>query len=54
MPLADGNLVDGDFLELVQLGLAEATLQGVGLDVLDGVPTDLQMLGHVLDGHAAG
>ena len=51
VPLADGDLVDGDLLELVQLGLAEAALQVAGLDVLDDVPTDLQVLGHVLDGH---
>src|SRR5713101_4708441 len=54
MPLADGDLIDGDFLEFVQLGLAKATLQGMSLDVLDGVPTDLQVLRHVLDRHAAG
>jgi hypothetical protein len=54
MPLSDGDLVDGDLLELVQLGLAEAALQGAGLDVLDGVPTDLQVFGHVLDGHVLG
>jgi hypothetical protein len=51
VPLADGDLVDGDLLELVQPGLAEAALQGPGLDVLDGVPADLKVLGHVLDGH---
>jgi len=28
MPLADGDLVDGDLLELVQLGLAEAAFAG--------------------------
>ena len=52
-PLADGDFVDGDLLELVQLGLAEAALQTAGLDVLDGVPTDLEVLGHVEDGHVA-
>jgi hypothetical protein len=51
VPLADGDLVDGDLLVLVQLGLAEAPRQGAGSDVLDGVPADLEMLGHVLDGH---
>ena len=51
MALADGDLVDGDLLELVQLGLAETLLQGAGLDVLDHVPAHLEMLGHVLDGH---
>ena len=52
--LADGDLIDGDLLELVQLGLAEAALEVAGLDVLDGVPTDLEVLGHVLDGHVPG
>ena len=46
MPLADGDLVDGDLLELLQLGLAEAALDRCALlDVLDDVPTDLQVLG---------
>jgi hypothetical protein len=54
VPLADGDLVDGDLLEFVQLGLAKAALQGTGLDVLDHVPTDLEMFGHILDGHVAG
>jgi hypothetical protein len=51
MPFADGNFIDGDLAELVQLGLAEAPLQVAGLDVLDGIPTDLEVVGHVLDGH---
>jgi hypothetical protein len=33
------------------IGLAEATLQRPGLDVLDGVPAELEVFGHVLDGH---
>jgi hypothetical protein len=54
MPLADGDLVDGDLLELVQLGFAETALQRAGLDLLDGVPADMQVLGHVLDSRAPG
>jgi len=38
----------------VQLGLAETALQRQGLDVLDRVPADVEMLGHVLDGHKTG
>jgi hypothetical protein len=49
--LADTDLIDGDLFELAQLGLAKAPLERPGLDVLDGVPADLQVLGHVLDGH---
>jgi hypothetical protein len=41
----------GDLLEAAQLGLAETPLQVAGLDVLDGVPADAQVLGHVLDSH---
>ena len=51
MPLADRDLVDGDLLELGELRLAESPLEGLCLDLLDGVPTDLQMLGDILDGH---
>ena len=32
----------------------ETALEAFGLDVLDRVPTDLQVLGHVLDGHLPG
>ena len=45
MAFADGDLVDGDLLELVRLGLAEAALQGAGLDVLDRVPADVPLEG---------
>jgi len=54
MSLADVDLVDGDLLEFVQLGFAEAAFKVLGLDFLDGVPADLKMVGHVLDGHVSG
>ena len=54
MALADVDFIDGDLLELVQLGLAEAALEVLGLDLLDGVPTDHQMVGDILDGHVPG
>jgi hypothetical protein len=54
MALADGDFINGNLPELVQLGLAETPLEVFGLDVLDGVPTDLEVLGHVLDGHVPG
>jgi hypothetical protein len=49
--LADGDLVDGDLLELAELRLAEAALQRLGLDVLDRVPANAEVVGHVLGGH---
>jgi hypothetical protein len=54
MPLADGDLVDAQETQMLELGLGEALLQVPLLDVLDGVPTDAEMMGHVLDGHALG
>src|SRR5688572_9945918 len=51
MAFAHSDLVDGDLPQLVELGLAEASQERAGLDVLDGVPAYLQVLGHVLDGH---
>lgn len=51
MALADVDFVDGDLLEVVQLGLAELALEVPGLDVLDDVPANDQMFGNILDGH---
>src|ERR1700683_2484373 len=51
MALADGNFINGNLLELMQFGFAKAALEVAGLDVLDGVPTDLEVFGHILDGH---
>src|ERR1700722_7101923 len=51
LPLADVDFIDGDLLELVELGLAEAALQMLGLHLLNGVSTDQQMGGDILDGH---
>src|SRR5262249_34364467 len=45
---------NGNLFEFVQFGLAEATLQRLGLEVLDGVPTDLEVLGHVLNSYVLG
>ena len=54
MPLADVDFIDGNLLEFVQLWFAKPTLQVLGLDLLDGVPADLEMVGYVLDGHVLG
>ena len=54
VPLADGDLVDGDLPEVLQLGLAETPLQMPLLDVLDDVPTDAEVPGHILDGRELG
>ena len=40
--LADVDFIDGDLLELMQLGLAEFPLEMRGLNLLDGVPADQQ------------
>src|SRR5436190_20280676 len=49
--LADVDFIDGDLLELVQLGLAEAAREIPGLDVLDRVPANGQVVGDILNGH---
>ena len=54
MPLANADFIDGDLLEFVQLGLAELSLEVLGLDFLDGVPAEQQMVGDILDGYASG
>src|SRR3974390_594845 len=52
MALGDGDLINGDLAEVPQLGLGVASAQVTFLDVLDDVPTDAQVPGHVEDGHA--
>src|ERR1035438_1908712 len=47
---ADRNFVDGDFLEVLELRSAKATMQIPLLNVLDDVPTDPQVEGGILDG----
>src|SRR5262249_43551402 len=49
--VADADLVKGDLRELAQTRLLEAALQVAFDDVLDGVPADAEVTGHVLDGH---
>ena len=53
MAFGDGDLVDGEVTQVLELGLGEATCQVPLLDVLDHVPADAQVPGHVLDGHMA-
>ena len=52
--LADGDLVDGDVPQVLELGLGIAARQVALLDVLDQVPADAQVRGHVADGHPPG
>jgi hypothetical protein len=54
MSFADGDLVDGQQTQVLELGLRETLLQVPFLYVLDGVPADAEVLGHVLDGHVLG
>ncbi len=48
---ANGDLVNGDLLQLPQLRCAKPPLKRRRLDGLDRVPTHLQVLGNRLDGH---
>jgi hypothetical protein len=43
--LGDGDLVDGDAPQVLELGLGEAPRQVALLDVLDQVPADAQVGG---------
>jgi hypothetical protein len=54
MPLADGDLVDGQKTQVLELRLGEVLFQVALLDVFDRVPTDAEVIGHVLDGHVPG
>ena len=54
MSLAHGNLVDGDGPQVFEFGLGEPPRQIAFLNLLDQVPTDTQMRGHVADGHPFG
>ena len=51
LALGDGDLIDSDLSQVLQLGPGEALVQKAFLDVLDQVPTDIQMPGYVQDGH---
>src|SRR5512135_1714756 len=53
VPLGDGDLVDGESAQVLELGPGEAAGEVALLDVLDHVPADAQVQGHVADGHAA-
>ncbi len=48
MSPADADLVDGDLLQVLEVGLGEVPVQVTLLDVLDHVPTDPQVPGHIL------
>jgi hypothetical protein len=49
--MTNADLVDGYLLELAQTRLLKAVLQVAFLDVLDGIPADAEMMGHVLNRH---
>src|SRR5258708_6759315 len=51
MAFAYVDLVDGDLPQVAQVGSSKTALQVAFLDVLDDVPTDVQVPGHGLDGH---
>jgi hypothetical protein len=52
VPLAHGDLVDGDLAEILELGLGVAAREVALLNVLDNVPADSRVVGHIEDGHA--
>jgi hypothetical protein len=51
VPCPDADLVDGDPLEVLAFRLGKAPVQVLLVDVLDDIPTDAEVLGHILDGH---
>ena len=51
VPLGHGNLVNGDLPQVFQFRPVEPLLQVGLLDFLDHIPTDAQMVRHVLNGH---
>jgi hypothetical protein len=52
VPLADGDLIDGDLAQVFELGFGVATPQVTLLHVFDDVPTDPKVARHIEDGHA--
>src|SRR5262249_57948935 len=52
VPPGRGDLVDGDVPQVLELGLGESPRQVALLDVLDRVPADVEVAGHIEDGHA--
>lgn len=54
MTLADDDFVDGDLLQLRHSRAGETLPQRRGLDLLDGVPTHLQVPCDGPDGHVTG
>src|SRR5258707_13393805 len=54
LPLANADFVDGDLLEVLQLGVAETPCQRTSLNILDDVPAHLQVVCYILDGHGPG
>src|SRR5262249_60393668 len=54
VPPGDGDLVDGDVPQVLELGPGVPPGQVALLDVLDQVPAHVQVPGHVPDGHPPG
>jgi hypothetical protein len=48
------DFIDRDPTQMLELDAAEPAAQGTLLDTFDQVPTDLEMLGHIPDGHVVG
>ena len=54
IPPADGDFIDRDPTQVLELDAAEPAAQGAFLNAFDQVPTHLEMLGHIADGPAVG
>ena len=51
MPGTDGDLIDGQLSKLFQLGIGKSLFQIAFLNFFDHIPADVEMMGHILDGH---
>ena len=51
MPRANGYLINGQPFEMFKFGMGESFLQIPFLNILDHVPSDVEMTGYVFDGH---
>ncbi len=53
MPGTDGDLIDGQLSKLFQLGIGKSLFQIAFLNFFDHIPADVEMMGHIIDGHEA-
>nr|WP_231716387.1 hypothetical protein [Desulfosarcina alkanivorans] len=51
MACANGDLIDGQLSEMLQFGMGESFFQIPFLYIFDDDTPDVEMIGHILDGH---